>query len=216
MNPTFSSPVLTERCTYRWEDLEKAAQGVFTEELRAEQARLRQAGETSRGAAPGIYAVPQFLQGAEANAAPVFEAVPAPDPAPAPASAAGGFTVPMRDESGFLVRPKAGSTPGAKRPFFEPPKVAIPPRDAVGPEGLEPQTARIEPEPASADPMLVRRIAEETAREVASAVMSGMDGVVDDAVKTAADKIKQDLAAAVAAAVAEGVREGLAKAGALR
>ena len=40
MNPTFSSPVLTERCTYRWEDLEKAAQGIFTDELRAEQKRL--------------------------------------------------------------------------------------------------------------------------------------------------------------------------------
>ena len=40
MNPTFSSPVLQERVTYTWEDLQKAAAGVFTDTLKNEKARL--------------------------------------------------------------------------------------------------------------------------------------------------------------------------------
>ena len=40
MNPTFSSPVLQERVTYTWEDLQKAAAGVFTDTLTNEKARL--------------------------------------------------------------------------------------------------------------------------------------------------------------------------------
>ena len=172
MNPTFSSPVLTERCTYRWEDLEKAAQGIFTDELRAEQKRL----SSDYATAHVEKAVSEFES---LDAPTVTESVKAVPVA--------GFSVPNRDEAGFLVKTANPEKP--HRTFFEPPRVTIPTRS-------EPMTAAaVTPQPAVTEADL-ERVAEATAQAVTENLLGQIDVLV----------------AAVNEAVARGIREGLEKA----
>ena len=188
MNPTFSSPVLTERCTYRWEDLEKAAQGIFTDELRAEQKRL----SSDYAAAHVGEAVSEFEL---LDAPTVTESVKA-----APVA---GFSVPNRDESGFLVKTANPEKP--HRTFFEPPRVTIPTRS-------EPMTAAaVTPQPVVTEADL-ERVAEATAQAVTENLLGQIDGLVAAVLTEAAGKVKTEMAAAVNEAVARGIREGLEKA----
>ncbi len=236
MNPTFSSPVLSERCTYRWEDLEKAAQGIYTDELKAEQARLRLESEATR-TAPGFdaAAVNGFLNTPSAPTAPAaFVAEPMPEAAPA-AKAPAGFTVPFRDESGFRVK-EADARPAPRRAFFEPPRVTIPTADAAAMRSQTAQAVQAQAMPApaapafmaacapqaaaapapvaapAADPALLECVAQETARAVTTSLLAQVDIIVAMALKSASAKIKSDVEAAVAAAAQQGVREALAKA----
>ena len=76
MNPTFSSPVLQERVTYTWEDLQKAAAGVFTDTLTNEKARLEslaQKGIPLQDMPPAEPAAP--VTPTDQPRIPVFEAV---------------------------------------------------------------------------------------------------------------------------------------------
>ena len=188
MNPTFSSPVLTERCTYRWEDLEKAAQGIFTDELRAEQKRLS-----------SDYATAHVEE-----TVPAFESLDAPTVTESvkPAAAA-GFSVPNRDEAGFLVKTANPEKP--HRTFFEPPRVTIPPRTTPAAEPAAPTKPVI----TEAD---LERVAEATAQAVTENLLGQIDGLVAAVLTEAAAKVKTEMAAAVNEAVAQGIREGLEKA----
>lgn len=188
MNPTFSSPVLTERCTYRWEDLEKAAQGIFTDELRAEQKRLSSDYATAHvGEAVSEFESLDALTATESvKAAPVA-----------------GFSVPNRDEAGFLVKTANPEKP--HRTFFEPPRVTIPTRS-------EPMTAAaVTPQSAVTEADL-ERVAEATAQAVTENLLGQIDGLVAAVLTEAAGKVKTEMAAAVNEAVARGIREGLEKA----
>lgn len=218
MNPTFSSPVLTERCTYRWEDLEKAAQGIYTDELKAEQERLRQDFEAQK-AAPGFdaMAVDGFLSAAPAAAATTFAAEPMPEAAPVQ-KASTGFTVPFRDESGFRVK-ASEERPATRRAFFEPPRVTFPTRQtAMNPlpaqpmaEAMAAMPAAPVTAPASMDPALLETVAQETARAVTANLLAQIDIIVAMALKTASAKVKSDVEAAVSVAAQQAVREALAK-----
>ncbi len=176
--------MLTERCTYRWEDLEKAAQGFFTDELRAEQKRLSSDYATAH--------VEKDVSGFESlDALTVPESVKA-----APVA---GFSVPNRDEAGFLVKTANPEKP--HRTFFEPPRVTIPTRS-------EPMTAAaVTPQPAVTEADL-ERVAEATAENL----LGQIDVLVAAVLTEAAGKVKTEMAAAVNEAVARGIREGLEKA----
>ena len=219
MNPTFSSPVLTERCTYRWEDLEKAAQGIYTDELKAEQERLRMDFEAQK-AASGFDAVAAegfFNAAPVAAAAPTFAAEPMPEAAPVQ-KASTGFTVPFRDESGFRVK-MTEERPAARRPFFEPPRVTFPPRQtAMDSQSVQPLVESVAPVPAVAapssaavDPALLESVAQETARAVTANLLAQIDIIVAMALKTASAKVKSDVEAAVSVAAQQAVREALSK-----
>ncbi len=218
MNPTFSSPVLTERCTYRWEDLEKAAQGIYTDELKAEQERLRMDFEAQK-AAPGFdaMAVDGFLNAAPAAAAATFAAEPMPEAAPVQ-KASTGFAVPFRDESGFRVK-ASEERPAPRRAFFEPPRVTFPPRPmAMNPLPAQPMpeaTAAVPPVsvPAtgSVDPALLETVAQETARAVTAHLLAQIDIIVAMALKSASAKVRSDVEAAVSVAAQQAVREALSK-----
>ncbi len=218
MNPTFSSPVLTERCTYRWEDLEKAAQGIYTDELKAEQERLRMDFEAQK-ATSGFDAVAAegFFNAARSAAATAFAAEPMPEAAPVQ-KASTGFTVPFRDESGFRVK-MTEERPAARRPFFEPPRVTFLTRQtamdsqSVPPlvEAAAPVPATAAPASASVDPALLESVAQETARAVTANLLAQIDIIVAMALKTASAKVKSDVEAAVSVAAQQAVREALAK-----
>ncbi len=230
MNPTFSSPVLTERCTYRWEDLEKAAQGIYTDELKAEQERLRIDFEAQKAPGFGAAAADDFLNVAPVQAASAsFAAEPMPEAAPAmkPSS---GFTVPFRDGAGFRVK-EADTRPAPRRAFFEPPRVMIPTREeaTLSAQALPVQTApafatafmpqaastaaatTVASAPAGADPALLERVAQEAARTVTASLLAQVDIIVAMALKSASGKIKSDVEAAVTVAAQQAVREALSK-----
>ena len=103
MNPTFSSPVLQERVTYTWEDLQKAAAGVFTDTLTNEKARLESLAQKG---------IPlQDMPPAESAAAAPRTQAPA---APASACMHAGFRMAKNAQAvESAPRAKASETPAA-------------------------------------------------------------------------------------------------------
>ena len=217
MNPTFSSPVLTERCKYRWEDLEKAAQGIYTPELKAMQETLTResaVGHMSEmNEASRMFPYESFSEAS--FAAPAVQAAQSVT-ASAVASTSPGFTVPFRDQSGYLVREARESrSANIKRVFFEPPRVTVP---SVEPDVQATSVAPVfkpgqvaQSQNTSADEELLMRVAEETARAVTANLTASVDAAVTAALKTVADNLKGELQVAISTAVSQGIREGIAK-----
>ena len=171
--------------------MEKAAQGIFTDELRAEQKKLTSASET------------RLIN----DEKPAFETLETKSTAETAAKLpTSGFSVPNRDEAGFFVKPTESDKP--HRAFFEPPRVTIPPRPAPAAAQTVP-TAAAAPVITAAD---LERVAEATAQAVTENLMRQINTVVAAVLTEAAARVKTEMTSAVNEAVARGIREGLEKA----
>lgn len=212
MNPTFSSPVLQERVTYSWEDLQQAAAGVFTDTLKNEKARL----EALAQQGIPLQDMPPAQSGN--HAAPVTDAaepqagVPAqPDAAPAAAQpqVKAAFAVPSAAPQAPAAAPAAAYTHAGFRMAKN--AQAVEPAPRVRPS--EAPAAAVAPDgaPKTVDEHMIDAITREVTAQLCERLAGNIDIIVEMALQTAAGRIRKDLGKAVEVAVEQTVRQTLGK-----
>lgn len=211
MNPTFSSPVLQERVTYTWEDLQKAAAGVFTDTLKNEKARLEllaQKGIPLQDMPPAEPAAP--VTPTDQPRTPVFEepevARPAGEPqvqaacavpaAAAPRTQASAAPASACMHAGFRMAKNAQAVESAPRA-----KASETPAAAM--QGASPAK--------TVDEHMIEEMTHEVTAQLCERLAGNIDIIVEMALQTAAGRIRKDLGKAVEVAVEQTVRQTLGK-----
>ena len=201
MNPTFSSPVLQERVTYTWEDLQKAAAGVFTDTLTNEKARLEslaQKGIPLQDMPPAEPAAPVTPTGQPRT--PVFEepeaARPAGEPQVQAACAVPAAAAPVCMHAGFRMAKNAQAVESAPRA-----KASETPAAAM--QGTSPAK--------TVDEHMIEEMTHEVTAQLCERLAGNIDIIVEMALQTAAGRIRKDLGKAVEVAVEQTVRQPLGK-----
>lgn len=211
MNPTFSSPVLQERVTYTWEDLQKAAAGVFTDTLKNEKARLEslaQKGIPLQDMPPSEPAAP--VTPTDQPRTPVFEepevARPAGEPqvqaacavpaAAAPRTQASAAPASACMHAGFRMAKNAQAVESAPRA-----KASETPAAAM--QGASPAK--------TVDEHMIEEMTHEVTAQLCERLAGNIDIIVEMALQTAAGRIRKDLGKAVEVAVEQTVRQTLGK-----
>ncbi|WP_440270730.1 hypothetical protein [Duodenibacillus massiliensis] len=207
MNPTFSSPVLQERVTYTWEDLQKAAAGVFTDTLTNEKARLEslaQKGIPLQDMPPAEPAVP--VTPTDQPRTPVFEELEAARPAGEPqvqaACAVPAAAAPRTQaasacmHAGFRMAKNAQAMESAPRA-----KASETPAAAM--QGASPAK--------TVDEHMIEEMTHEVTAQLCERLAGNIDIIVEMALQTAAGRIRKDLGKAVEVAVEQTVRQTLGK-----
>lgn len=211
MNPTFSSPVLQERVTYTWEDLQKAAAGVFTDTLTNEKARLEalaQKGIPLQDMPPAEPAAP--VTPTDQPRTPVFEEPEAARPAgepqvqaacAVPAAVAPRTQAPAAPASacmhaGFRMAKNAQAVESAPRA-----KASETPAAAM--QGASPAK--------TVDEHMIEDMTHEVTAQLCERLAGNIDIIVEMALQTAAGRIRKDLGKAVEVAVEQTVRQTLGK-----
>lgn len=201
MNPTFSSPVLQERVTYTWEDLQKAAAGVFTDTLTNEKARLEslaQKGIPLQDMPPAEPAAPVTPTGQPRT--PVFEepeaARPAGEPQVQAACAVPAAAAPVCMHAGFRMAKNAQAVESAPRA-----KASETPAAAM--QGASPAK--------TVDEHMIEEMTHEVTAQLCERLAGNIDIIVEMALQTAAGRIRKDLGKAVEVAVEQTVRQTLGK-----
>lgn len=201
MNPTFSSPVLQERVTYTWEDLQKAAAGVFTDTLTNEKARLEslaQKGIPLQDMPPAEPAAPVTPTGQPRT--PVFEepeaARPAGEPQVQAACAVPAAAAPVCMHAGFRMAKNAQAVESAPRA-----KASETPAAAM--QGTSPAK--------TVDEHMIEEMTHEVTAQLCERLAGNIDIIVEMALQTAAGRIRKDLGKAVEVAVEQTVRQTLGK-----
>lgn len=201
MNPTFSSPVLQERVTYTWEDLQKAAAGVFTDTLTNEKARLEslaQKGIPLQDMPPAEPAAP--VTPTDQPRIPVFEepeaARPAGEPQVQAACALPAAAAPVCMHAGFRMAKNAQAVESAPRArASETPAAAM--------QGASPAK--------TVDEHMIEEMTHEVTAQLCERLAGNIDIIVEMALQTAAGRIRKDLGKAVEVAVEQTVRQTLGK-----
>lgn len=194
MNPTFSSPVLQERVTYTWEDLQKAAAGVFTDTFTNEKARLEslaQKGIPLQDMPPAEPAAPVTPTGQPRT--PVFEEPEAARPAGEPQVQA---AAPVCMHAGFRMAKNAQAVESAPRA-----KASETPAAAM--QGTSPAK--------TVDEHMIEEMTHEVTAQLCERLAGNIDIIVEMALQTAAGRIRKDLGKAVEVAVEQTVRQTLGK-----
>lgn len=201
MNPTFSSPVLQERVTYTWEDLQKAAAGVFTDTLTNEKARLEslaQKGIPLQDMPPAEPAAP--VTPTDRPRTPVFEepeaARPAGEPQVQAACALPAAAAPVCMHAGFRMAKNAQAVESAPRA-----KASETPAAAM--QGASPAK--------TVDEHMIEEMTHEVTAQLCERLAGNIDIIVEMALQTAAGRIRKDLGKAVEVAVEQTVRQTLGK-----
>ena len=211
MNPTFSSPVLQERVTYTWEDLQKAAAGVFTDTLKNEKARLESLahkGIPLQDMPPAEPAAP--VTPTDQPRTPVFEepevARPAGEPqvqaacavpaAAAPRTQASAAPASACMHAGFRMAKNAQAVESAPRA-----KASETPAAAM--QGASPAK--------TVDEHMIEEMTHEVTAQLCERLAGNIDIIVEMALQTAAGRIRKDLGKAVEVAVEQTVRQTLGK-----
>ena len=201
MNPTFSSPVLQERVTYTWEDLQKAAAGVFTDTLTNEKARLEslaQKGIPLQDMPPAEPAAP--VTPTAQPRTPVFEepeaARPAGEPQVQAACALPAAAAPVCMHAGFRMAKNAQAVESAPRA-----KASETPAAAM--QGASPAK--------TVDEHMIEEMTHEVTAQLCERLAGNIDIIVEMALQTAAGRIRKDLGKAVEVAVEQTVRQTLGK-----
>ena len=201
MNPTFSSPVLQERVTYTWEDLQKAAAGVFTDTLTNEKARLEslaQKGIPLQDMPPAEPATP--VTPTDQPRTPVFEepeaARPAGEPQVQAACALPAAAAPVCMHAGFRMAKNAQAVESAPRA-----KASETPAAAM--QGASPAK--------TVDEHMIEEMTHEVTAQLCERLAGNIDIIVEMALQTAAGRIRKDLGKAVEVAVEQTVRQTLGK-----
>ncbi|WP_337744608.1 hypothetical protein [Duodenibacillus massiliensis] len=201
MNPTFSSPVLQERVTYTWEDLQKAAAGVFTDTLTNEKARLEslaQKGIPLQDMPPAEPAAP--VTPTDQPRTPVFEepeaARPAGEPQVQAACALPAAAAPVCMHAGFRMAKNAQAVESAPRA-----KASETPAAAM--QGASPAK--------TVDEHMIEEMTHEVTAQLCERLAGNIDIIVEMALQTAAGRIRKDLGKAVEVAVEQTVRQTLGK-----
>lgn len=201
MNPTFSSPVLQERVTYTWEDLQKAAAGVFTDTLTNEKARLEslaQKGIPLQDMPPAEPAAP--VTPTDQPRTPVFEepeaARPAGEPHVQAACALPAAAAPVCMHAGFRMAKNAQAVESAPRA-----KASETPAAAM--QGASPAK--------TVDEHMIEEMTHEVTAQLCERLAGNIDIIVEMALQTAAGRIRKDLGKAVEVAVEQTVRQTLGK-----
>lgn len=201
MNPTFSSPVLQERVTYTWEDLQKAAAGVFTDTLTNEKARLEslaQKGIPLQDMPPAEPAAP--VTPTDQPRTPVFEepeaARPAGEPQVQAACALPAAVAPVCMHAGFRMAKNAQAVESAPRA-----KASETPAAAM--QGASPAK--------TVDEHMIEEMTHEVTAQLCERLAGNIDIIVEMALQTAAGRIRKDLGKAVEVAVEQTVRQTLGK-----
>lgn len=201
MNPTFSSPVLQERVTYTWEDLQKAAAGVFTDTLTNEKARLEslaQKGIPLQDMPPAEPAAP--VTPTDQPRTPVFEepeaARPAGEPQVQAACALPAAAAPVCMHAGFRMAKNAQAVESAPRA-----KASETPAAAM--QGASPAK--------TVDEHMIEEMTDEVTAQLCERLAGNIDIIVEMALQTAAGRIRKDLGKAVEVAVEQTVRQTLGK-----
>lgn len=201
MNPTFSSPVLQERVTYTWEDLQKAAAGVFTDTLTNEKARLEslaQKGIPLQDMPPAEPAAP--VTPTDQPRTPVFEepeaARPAGEPQVQAACALPAAATPVCMHAGFRMAKNAQAVESAPRA-----KASETPAAAM--QGASPAK--------TVDEHMIEEMTHEVTAQLCERLAGNIDIIVEMALQTAAGRIRKDLGKAVEVAVEQTVRQTLGK-----
>ena len=197
MNPTFSSPVLQERVTYTWEDLQKAAAGVFTDTLKNEKARLEslaQKGIPLQDMPPAEPAAP--VTPTDQPRTPVFEepevARPAGEPQVQAACAVPAAAAPRTQAS-------AAPASACMHAGFRMAKNA----QAAAMQGASPAK--------TVDEHMIEEMTHEVTAQLCERLAGNIDIIVEMALQTAAGRIRKDLGKAVEVAVEQTVRQTLGK-----
>lgn len=201
MNPTFSSPVLQERVTYTWEDLQKAAAGVFTDTLTNEKARLEslaQKGIPLQDMPPAEPAAP--VTPTDQPRTPVFEepeaARPAGEPQVQAACALPAAAAPVCMHAGFRMAKNAQAVESAPRA-----KASETPAAAM--QGASPAK--------TVDEHMIEEMTHEVTAQLCERLAGNIDIIVEMALQTAAGRIRKDLGKAVEVAVEQTVLQTLGK-----
>lgn len=201
MNPTFSSPVLQERVTYTWEDLQKAAAGVFTDTLTNEKARLEslaQKGIPLQDMPPAEPAAP--VTPTDQPRTPVFEepeaARPAGEPQVQAACAVPAAAASACMHAGFRMAKNAQAVESAPRA-----KASETPAAAM--QGTSPAK--------TVDEHMIEEMTHEVTAQLCERLAGNIDIIVEMALQTAAGRIRKDLGKAVEVAVEQTVRQTLGK-----
>lgn len=201
MNPTFSSPVLQERVTYTWEDLQKVAAGVFTDTLTNEKARLEslaQKGIPLQDMPPAEPAAP--VTPTDQPRTPVFEepeaARPAGEPQVQAACALPAAAAPVCMHAGFRMAKNAQAVESAPRA-----KASETPAAAM--QGASPAK--------TVDEHMIEEMTHEVTAQLCERLAGNIDIIVEMALQTAAGRIRKDLGKAVEVAVEQTVRQTLGK-----
>lgn len=201
MNPTFSSPVLQERVTYTWEDLQKAAAGVFTDTLTNEKARLEslaQKGIPLQDMPPAEPAAP--VTPTAQPRTPVFEepeaARPAGEPQVQAVCAVPAAAAPVCMHAGFRMAKNAQAVESAPRA-----KASETPAAAM--QGASPAK--------TVDEHMIEEMTHEVTAQLCERLAGNIDIIVEMALQTAAGRIRKDLGKAVEVAVEQTVRQTLGK-----
>lgn len=201
MNPTFSSPVLQERVTYTWEDLQKAAAGVFTDTLTNEKARLEslaQKGIPLQDMPPAEPAAP--VTPTDQPRTPVFEepeaARPAGEPQVQAACALPAAAAPVCMHAGFRMAKNAQAVESA-------PRVKASETPAAAMQGASPAK--------TVDEHMIEEMTHEVTAQLCERLAGNIDIIVEMALQTAAGRIRKDLGKAVEVAVEQTVRQTLGK-----
>lgn len=211
MNPTFSSPVLQERVTYTWEDLQKAAAGVFTDTLKNEKARLELLAQKgiplqdmppAEPAAPvtptdqprtPVFAEPEVARPAGEPQVQAACAVPA---AAAPRTQASAAPASACMHAGFRMAKNAQAVESAPRA-----KASETPAAAM--QGASPAK--------TVDEHMIEEMTHEVTAQLCERLAGNIDIIVEMALQTAAGRIRKDLGKAVEVAVEQTVRQTLGK-----
>lgn len=197
MNPTFSSPVLQERVTYTWEDLQKAAAGVFTDTLTNEKARLEslaQKGIPLQDMPPAEPAAP--VTPTDQPRTPVFEEPEAARPAGEPRTQAPATPGSACMHAGFRMAKNAQAVESAPRA-----KASETPAAAM--QGASPAK--------TVDEHMIEEMTHEVTAQLCERLAGNIDIIVEMALQTAAGRIRKDLGKAVEVAVEQTVRQTLGK-----
>ena len=211
MNPTFSSPVLQERVTYTWEDLQKAAAGVFTDTLTNEKARLESLAQKRiplQDMPPAEPAAP--VTPTDQPRTPVFEEPEAARPAgepqvqaacAVPAAAAPRTQAPAAPASacthaGFRMAKNAQAVESA-------PRARASETLAAAMQGASPAK--------TVDKHMIEEMTHEVTAQLCERLAGNIDIIVEMALQTAAGRIRKDLGKAVEVAVEQTVRQTLGK-----
>lgn len=197
MNPTFSSPVLQERVTYTWEDLQKAAAGVFTDTLTNEKARLEslaQKGIPLQDMPPAEPAAP--VTPTDQPRTPVFEEPEAARPAGEPQVQAPAAPASACMHAGFRMAKNAQAVESAPRA-----KASETPAAAM--QGTSPAK--------TVDKHMIEEMTHEVTAQLCERLAGNIDIIVEMALQTAAGRIRKDLGKAVEVAVEQTVRQTLGK-----
>ena len=193
--------MLQERVTYTWEDLQKAAAGVFTDTLTNEKARLEslaQKGIPLQDMPPAEPAAP--VTPTAQPRTPVFEepeaARPAGEPQVQAVCAVPAAAAPVCMHAGFRMAKNAQAVESAPRA-----KASETPAAAM--QGASPAK--------TVDEHMIEEMTHEVTAQLCERLAGNIDIIVEMALQTAAGRIRKDLGKAVEVAVEQTVRQTLGK-----